>query len=58
MMEVSHNELNRLDPIVKSAIDAEVACFREDKDVQSANWMLKMAQDADLNIDDDLKDDI
>lgn len=27
MMEVSHNELNRLDPIVKTAIDAEKACF-------------------------------
>jgi len=56
--EVSHNELNHLEPIVKTAIDAEKACFQDDKDVQSANWMLKLAEDADLNIDDDLKDDI
>lgn len=55
---MSHNELNHLEPIVKTAIDAEKACFQDDKDVQSANWMLKLAEDADLNIDDDLKDDI
>ena len=55
MLEVRHNEIDRLRPIVATAIKCEKTLFQDAKQDKSDSWMLKMMKDADLEMDDAMK---
>jgi hypothetical protein len=57
-MEVKHNELDRLRPIVSTAIKCEKTMFQEKKEDKSASWLMKLMKDADLDMDDNMKKEL
>lgn len=55
MYAIQYSLLSKLEPLVETAKKFESAMFKQVKEEKSASWMLKMAKDADLNIDEDTR---
>ena len=58
MLDVKYSRLELMRPIVNSAIEVEKTAHRQDADKKAASQVLKMAEDADLILDDDLKHEV
>ncbi|CDW75544.1 atp-dependent rna helicase ddx24 [Stylonychia lemnae] len=53
MFSVSYYQLSKLEPLVEAAKEFESVLHRTTKEEKSASWMLKMAKQADLQLDDE-----
>ena len=58
MLDVKYSRLELMRPIVNSAIEVEKTEHRRDADKKAASQVLKMAEDADLILDDDLEHEV
>ena len=58
VLDVKYSRLELMRPIVNSAIEVEKTAHRQDADKKAASQVLKMAEDADLILDDDLKHEV
>lgn len=52
MLEVSYTKLNKLEEMVKTAKEVEAAMHKKDKEEKSAYHLMKIAKNADLDLDD------
>jgi ATP-dependent RNA helicase DDX24/MAK5 len=57
-LDVKHNEIDRLRPIVTTAIKCEKTMYQEKKEDKSASWIMKLMKDADLDMDDNMKKEL
>lgn len=55
MLDVKFSQLEILKKVVKTAQEIEKTSFKEKTNDKTASWLLKTAQEADLQMDDDLK---
>lgn len=58
MYSVSYTTLSKLEPLVNAAKEFEATLHRKDQDHKSASWILRAAQNADLDLDDNLQQEI
>jgi hypothetical protein len=52
---VSYTEVNKLNPLVNAAKKFEQAIHMKDRETKSAGWLVKLAKEADLELDDDMQ---
>jgi ATP-dependent RNA helicase DDX24/MAK5 len=55
ILDVKYSTLEIMRPLVQGAQELEKTNHRQKADEQAANWLLKTAKSADLDLDDDLK---
>jgi hypothetical protein len=55
MLNVKYNEIDRLRPILATAIKCEKTMYQDEKKDKSASWMMQLVKDADLEMDDYMK---
>jgi hypothetical protein len=58
MYNVSYTQIDKLEPLIESAKKFEAALHQKSRDIKSANWLLNMAKDADLELDDELRQEL
>ena len=55
MYPLKYSILDKMRPLIEQAKELEKQMHVKSKDQKSANWMLKTAQDAELELDEDLQ---
>lgn len=58
MMEIRYSNLENMRPMVMAAQELEKQSHRTSADQKAASWLLDLAKNADLDIDDDLKTEV
>ena len=58
MLDVSYVQLSKLEPLVNTAKKFESAMHKENKDKKSANSIYNIAKQADIELDDETKQEI
>ena len=58
MLDVKYAQLELMRSVVDAAKEIEKDSHRKQADEKSANWLLKKAKEADLDLDDDLKHEV
>lgn len=58
MYSVSYTQIAKLEPLIESAKKFEAVLHQKSRDIKSANWLLNMAKDADLDLDDELRQEL
>ena len=55
MLEVSYTQLNKLEPLVKTAKEVEATLHKKEKEIKSAQSMMKIAKNADIELDEEMQ---
>jgi Fe2+ or Zn2+ uptake regulation protein len=58
MLDVKYSQLEMLRPLIESSSQLEKETHYDKKREKSAQWIMKTAEDADLDLDDELKEEI
>ena len=58
LLDVSYSTLEIIRPVVNTAIELEKSEFKKQSDEKSASWLLKLAKDADLTLDENLQEEV
>jgi hypothetical protein len=58
LFEVKFHLLDKIRPLIDQAKEIEKTVHRKEADEKAANWMLKAAQDAELELDEDMQIEI
>ena len=58
MLDVKYSQLDNLRPLIESSSQLEKSTNQDKKREKSAQWLMKTADEADLDLDDDLVTEI
>jgi ATP-dependent RNA helicase DDX24/MAK5 len=58
MLDVKYSQLDNLRPLIESSSQLEKSTHQDKKREKSAQWLMKTADEADLDLDDDLVTEI
>jgi len=58
MLDVKYSQLEQLRPLIESSSQLEKDNHQEKKREKGAQWIMKTADEADLDLDDEMKDEL